>query len=73
MIDLMRLIGIAGLILIIIGIMVKDRKTRDYLYIPGGICLTIYSINLKDTIFIILQVVFTIVAIYDLFKLLKKR
>lgn len=38
------------------------------LYIIGGICLEIYSIYLHDLIFIILQIVFTLAAVYDLVK-----
>jgi len=68
MIEIIKIIGILGLILIIIGLLLKDRKQRDILYILGGICLTAYSISLNDTIFIILQVVFTIAAIFDLIK-----
>jgi len=68
MFDLFKPIGILGLVLIIIGILIKDRQHRDILYILGGICLTIYSIYLNDTIFIVLQVVFTIAAAYDLIK-----
>ena len=68
-------LGIIGLILIIIGILIKkkDRVIRDILYILGGISLVIYSSYIKDVIFIILEVVFTLVAIYDLTKQRKSR
>ncbi len=68
-----KLIGATGLILISIGIVNKNRKTQDILYIIGGICLEIYSIYLKDLIFIVLQIIFTLSAIYDLFKLSYKK
>jgi len=66
--------GIIGLILIILGILIKkkDRKKRDILYIFGGILLAIYSFYIKDTIFITLQVIFILVAIYDLRKQKKR-
>ena len=63
--------GAIGLILIIIGALLKDRKKRDIYYIIAGILLTIYSIYIKDIIFITLQAVFTLVAIYDFTKLAK--
>jgi len=64
------LIGVIGLILIITGILIKEkkRKIRDMLFFSGGILLTAYSFSIKDVIFIILEVVFTIVSAYDLIK-----
>ena len=69
-----KLIGALGLILIIIGILIKpkNRKIRDFLYIFGGIFLAIYSIYIKDAIFITLQIVFILVAVYDLIKMQEK-
>ena len=66
-------LGIIGLILIILGILIKkkDRKKRDILYIFGGILLASYSFYIKDTIFITLQIVFVLVVIYDLIKINK--
>jgi len=64
-----KLIGAAGLLVISIGIINKERRTQDILYIIGGICLEIYSLYLGDIIFIILQIIFTVSAIYDLIKL----
>ena len=65
--------GIIGLILIILGVLIKkkDRKKRDILYIFGGILLAVYSFYIKDIIFITLQIVFVLVAIYDLIKINK--
>ena len=63
-----KLIGIVGLILICLGMIVKNRKNRDALSFFGGVGLLIYSIYLKDIIFIILQTVYTIVVIIDYFK-----
>ena len=63
-----KLIGALGIILISIGIILKKRKNEDILYIAGGICLAAYSIYIKDLIFIILEVIFTLSAIYDFAK-----
>lgn len=64
--SIFKIIGILGLILISIGVITRKRKTQDYLYIGGGICLGMYSIYLQDVIFIILQTVFILSAIYNL-------
>lgn len=63
-----KIIGALGLILICAGIVTKKRKTQDIYYILGGVCLEAYSIFLGDVVFIILQMVFTISAIYDFVK-----
>ncbi|MAF80335.1 hypothetical protein CL629_04645 [bacterium] len=62
-------IGVIGLVLITIGIIVGRRKTQSFLFIIGGLCLGAYSIYIRDVIFIILQIVFTLVAIYEFIKL----
>ncbi|MEX0690037.1 MAG: hypothetical protein WD095_01190 [Candidatus Paceibacterota bacterium] len=67
--DIFKIVGAIGLLLISIGIVTKNRKNQDILYIIGGTCLEIYSIYLQDIIFIILQIVFTLAATYDLIKL----
>ena len=69
MIDIFRIIGALGIILISIGIINKKRKSQDIYYILGGLCLEIYSIYIGDLIFIILQIIFTLAAIYDFVKL----
>jgi lipid-A-disaccharide synthase-like uncharacterized protein len=63
-----KAIGVLGLVLISIGVLAKARRKQNTLYIFGGLCLEIYSIYLKDAIFIILQVVFILAATYDLSK-----
>lgn len=73
MIDIFKLIGALGIILISIGIINKQRKIQDIYYILGGICLEIYSIYISDLIFIILQIIFTLSAIYDFIKSKNKR
>ena len=66
-----KLIGAVGLVLICIGLLLKNRKHQNILYIIGGGCLEIYSIYLRDTIFIILQIAFMLSALYDLLKIRK--
>ena len=63
--DTSKIIGAAGLMLISVGVLIKNRKYQNILYIIGGLLLEIYSISIHDIIFIILQIVFIISAIYD--------
>jgi lipid-A-disaccharide synthase-like uncharacterized protein len=70
MINIFKIIGALGIILISIGILSKNRRKQDVFYILGGICLEAYSIYLSDTIFIILQIIFTLAAIYDFNKII---
>ena len=68
----MRVIGIMGLTLIIVGVLMRKRKNQDLLYVAGGICLGAYSVYIGEMIFVVLQVVFTCVAIYDFFRKRKR-
>lgn len=73
-----EVIGILGLVLIIIGnLTIYQNKIirRKYTYpllIAGGFCLTIYSISIGNKIFITLQIVFILAAIYGLIKIHKR-
>ena len=71
MLTIFKTIGVIGMILISVGIIAKDRKRQDIYYILGGICLEAYSIYLGDFIFIALQIIFTIAAVYDFIKIQK--
>lgn len=71
--NIFKIIGAIGLLLIAFGIITKDRKRQDILYIIGGLGLEIYSIYLQDTIFIILQIIFTIASVYDLVRISKEK
>ena len=53
-IDTFKFIGAAGLLMISIGLLPKNRKRQDILHILGGGCLEVYSIHIRDAIFIIL-------------------
>lgn len=61
-----KLIGIAGLLLITLGVLSKTRKLQNHVYISGGSLLIVYSILVGDIIFTILQIVFVLAAAYDL-------
>ena len=63
-----KIVGILGLVFIIIGEVLRRKKQQDLVFIAGGILLTVYSVYLNDLVFIILQVVFTLIAVYDYFK-----
>ena len=67
-----QLIGALGAILISIGVLLRERKVEDILYLIGGICLEIYSLHLGDLIFIVLQLVFIFATVFDLCRLRKK-
>jgi len=67
--NIFKIIGALGILLIAVGIINKRRKIQDIYYLIGGISLLIYSIYIKDLIFIILQIIFTLAAVYDLIKL----
>jgi hypothetical protein len=63
-----KIIGIIGLLLITFGVLQKKEITQDKFFILGGIFLGLYSLYIKDYIFISLQVVFVLATIYDLHK-----
>jgi hypothetical protein len=75
MINIFQSLGITGLILIILGVLIKrkNRKARDIIYVIGGVLLAYYSFYIGDNIFLTLQIVFVSVSIYDLFKLTFKK
>jgi lipid-A-disaccharide synthase-like uncharacterized protein len=68
-----KILGALGLVLIIIGVLLKNEKTQDIFFIIGGFCLLAYSIYIKDSIFITLQTVFILVAAAELWKLSSHR
>ena len=61
--------GIVGLLTISYAIWLKDEKWQNILFIIGGASLLVYSVNLGDKIFIILQLVFIASALSELLKL----
>jgi len=68
----MIIIGALGLALVIVGMFIEHPRKIYIFYILGGIFLAIYSIYVRNVIFIILQLVFTAVAVWKLAKSRKK-
>ena len=66
--DFFEVIGVLGLVLISIGVITKKRKVQDIFYIGGGICLETYSIYIGNVIFIVLQIIFILAAVFVLIK-----
>lgn len=71
--NIYKIIGILGLVLICFGMLVKSRKQRNIFAFFGGIGLLIYSIYLKDLIFTILQAVYIVVVSFDFIKNSKQK
>ncbi|MCK5603308.1 hypothetical protein KAR91_15600, partial [Candidatus Pacearchaeota archaeon] len=67
-----KILGAIGLLFITMGVLVKDRAKQNIFFIFGGLLLLSYSAWLQDPIFIPLQIIFTIAAIYELYCLKKK-
>jgi hypothetical protein len=63
-----KVFGVIGLLIVCRGVITKNRKKQDILYIIGGLFLELYSILLGDVIFMVLQLVFILSAAYDLAK-----
>ena len=77
------IIGIIGLVLLAIGWfsevkeLIKEKRSRldlrfAVLYSLGSICLVIYSIQLKDTIFLILNSVVAMLSMVSLYYSIRK-
>lgn len=64
-----KILGAAGLLFITVGIWIKNEINQDLLFIFGGFLLLAYSASIGDPIFITLQIVFILSAMYELFKL----
>ena len=61
-----KLVGAAGLVLVTVALVLNKRKLENVLNIIGGVFLGVYSIYIKDALFIILEIIFILAAIYDL-------
>ena len=70
--DPTTIFGIVGLLGITIGVLARNNMMQNGLFILGGVFLAVYSIAIENTIFLVLQIVFTIAAIYDLIASRKK-
>jgi hypothetical protein len=67
-----KLLGILGLLLIAFGVFTQRKKSEDLFYIFGGLFLLLYSIYIRDLIFIVLQIIFIFAAFYHYFSKTKK-
>ncbi|MBU1018103.1 hypothetical protein KKA33_03680 [Patescibacteria group bacterium] len=67
-----KILGAAGLVFITIGVITKNRINQNIYFIIGGLLLEAYSLFLRDVIFVPLQIIFVIVAAYELYHLKKK-
>ena len=67
-----KIIGAIGLVFITIGVISRNRIRQNIYFIIGGLLLEVYSIYLKDVIFIPLQLIFVIASVYELCHLKRK-
>ncbi|MBT6691596.1 hypothetical protein HOB10_04665 [Candidatus Parcubacteria bacterium] len=66
--DIFKIAGIVGLVLISIGVITQKKESEDLIYIFGGVCLLVYSSYIGDLIFIVLQIIFIISAVFHFLK-----
>lgn len=69
-----KILGAVGMLIITVGIISKadEDKKRNILFAIGGALLIVYSISLRDPIFIPLQGVFILSSLYEVYKTRKK-
>ncbi len=65
--------GIVGVLCITYGIFVKKEVHQDIVFALGGLALLVYSIYLRDPIFIPLQIIFTLASLYKIYKIKRKK
>ncbi|MFB6181275.1 MAG: hypothetical protein ABEJ24_00030 [Candidatus Magasanikbacteria bacterium] len=63
-----KIIGGAGLLLISYGVITNQEPKQDILFTTGGVGLLIYSIYIKDPVFIPLQIIFIFASIWEIYK-----
>lgn len=65
--NIWRVLGVIGMLLVSTGILQRQNKrNRNILFLFGGLLLLCYSIYLRDILFIVLQLVFSGAAVYEL-------
>lgn len=76
--NIFNLLGIVGLLSIIVGIILSssrrlDKRKESYIiFTVGGIFLLVYSLYIRDLIFIVLEVVYIIVTLYEFIQFNRK-
>jgi len=68
-----KIMGAIGLLLITSGIFIKNEIKQDWIFIAGGFGLLIYSLWLKDPIFVPLQIIYIGASLYEIIILTKKK
>jgi lipid-A-disaccharide synthase-like uncharacterized protein len=74
MVNIFRITGIIGLLILIYGALLISTKKKGIqkkiylIYLIGGIFMLIYSLSIKDSIFIVLQTLFIFSAIWGIIK-----
>ena len=66
-----KILGILGLLTITRSIFIKSESKRAWGEATGGLLLLAYSLYQRDTIFIILQVIFIASNLYEVWALKK--
>ena len=68
-----KILGSLGLIFITLGIFTKDEVKQDWIFATGGLLLLVYSISLRDPIFIPLQIIFILASLYEIIMIKQKK
>ena len=68
-----KALGAIGIVFITVGILRKNKVEEIVYLIIGGVLLEIYSIYIGDTVFIVLQMVFILSAVLEIFKISKNK
>lgn len=66
--NIARIIGLVGLLLIVGGVLARKPAKRNIAFILGGSALFMYSLLIDDGIFALLQLVFVGSAAYELLR-----
>jgi len=66
--SLPQIMGAIGLLCITSGIFIAQELRRDLIFILGGSLLLVYSITLKDPVFIPLQIIFILASGFNILR-----
>ena len=67
----MIILGVIGLLLVSYALWIKSEKRQNIAFIIGGLFLLGYSVDIRDTVFIVLQVIFILSASLELIRMRK--